>query len=141
MRPYRGIPINGKDFLYGWYAEVENKHFIVQSDAALLRRTISDFGTIFGDVITNFVEVIPETVGQDTGLKDKNGTDAYFGDLEKFKKIQGIWEIRWDSIRCRGFLYRLDKDGTSHYLSAELIKAGKIIGNIHQNPDLLENSK
>ena len=76
MRKYRGLTKDGK-WVYGWYVKVEGKHYIVPDDAKLLRRTISDYNTVFGDVIVGFIEVIPKTVGQSTGLKDKKRTKEY----------------------------------------------------------------
>jgi len=66
MRPYRGERIDNGKWAYGWYAEVEEKHFIFPDDTTNHNQDTE---------IQGFVEVIPETVGQQTGLKDKNGKD------------------------------------------------------------------
>jgi len=65
MRKYRGLPKDSKDFVYGWYVEVDGICFIeYQAEESNNRCT---------------VEIIPESVGQFV-TKDKNGKDVFAGD-------------------------------------------------------------
>jgi len=81
--------------------------------------------------------VIPSTVGQYTGLKDKNGKEIcegdivrhslfkqdykflvkYFEESASFRYCSGATQFTFDSVHCKYF---------------------EIIGNIHDNPELLE---
>lgn len=71
---------------------------------------------------------------QCTALKDKNGRLIYEGDIVKFKisSIKCVGAVRWDE-RTGGWL----KDKTGQPLHT-YIKSVEVIGNIHENPELLE---
>lgn len=80
---------------------------------------------------------LPEShiiIEQCTGLKDKNGNLIYEGDIVKFKisSIKCVGAVRRDE-RTGGWL----KDKTGQPLHT-YIKSVEVIGNIHENPELLE---
>ena len=86
-------------------------------------------------VIRGFVEVIPETVGQYTGLTDKNGKEIFEGDI--CKSIYGISRVIWSDGRS-AFMMRFC-DYPHEIIGFEEIQDSiEIIGNIHDTPELLE---
>ena len=90
-------------------------------------------------------EVKPETVGQFTGLLDKNGKEIYEGDIvvETYARISGRIEthclfVKWDDYGAR-WSQTDDIAGSGFGTSTSLTKNGEyeVIGNIYESPTLL----
>lgn len=74
--------------------------------------------------------IIPETVGEYTGLTDKNGKKIFEGDILKGAQ-QNLLIIKWH----RG---QFIAENAIDWLFKFEGKAGGIIGNIHDNPELVK---
>lgn len=79
---------------------------------------------------------------QYTGLKDKNGVEVFEGDIviAWSQGVKGAFEIK-RRIDGLWLLYPAWKDGQFWYLSPteDGRETIEIIGNIYENPDLLES--
>lgn len=75
---------------------------------------------------------------QCTGLKDKNGKLIFEGDIVKDCDINsfGIFEITYDTFF--GGFYFQDKEGNTFDLGYPIHCNCEVIGNIYENPELLE---
>ena len=86
-----------------------------------------------------WVYVNPETVGQFTGLYDKNEKEIYEGDILKVQGLGEKIEVRF----VRGvfaFLWNGDLDDEAP-INAPTQEWAEVIGNIHDNPELLKRKK
>lgn len=79
--------------------------------------------------------VIPETVGQYIGVKDKNGKEIYEGDVVKDEHIQLLGVVKF-SERYLQFVVDDIHDGEQDY--SEFMNQVEVIGNAYENVDLLK---
>lgn len=79
-------------------------------------------------------QVEPETVGQYTGLTDKNGNKIFEGDILSASKRNGV--VVWHDD-CGGYCVKHGFNGRSIILVMNDFDV-EVIGNIHDNPELLK---
>lgn len=90
---------------------------------------------------TRMYRVKPETVGQFTGLHDKNGKEIYEGDIIRIKEPNGGYSEAEISFCDKG--YFAINHGINDRVIAGFVDKNhiKINGNIYDNPELLEGVK
>lgn len=135
---FRGKRIDNGEWVYGYYVFRRKRR-------GAFGQTITelDFDTHYiVSIRGESFEVDPSTVGQDTGLTDKNGKKIFEGDfLECISCGKSYKDVvvygRWNCSCCDGvYGYAL-----LHYedrLDFREVKNYEICGNIHDNPELLE---
>lgn len=84
------------------------------------------------------VLVFPKTVGQFTGLFDKNGTKIFEGDIVKNVIDDNIAVVQWFEEHSAFMLYGKIENRV-YFLYDNNFNHIEVVGNIYDNPELLEN--
>lgn len=102
----------------------------------------NDFGSgyKYGNNVISFHDMSPEKyeLEQYTGLKDKNGVEIYEGDIVSFKSELVDFKVIAEVIylnEIAGFTFRTKE------INYEPEDVYAVIGNIHENPELLEGDE
>lgn len=142
---FRGKRVDNGEWVYGFYANIPEHHidklsgkdFIVSINNGLL------------------MEVLPETVGEYTGLTDKNGKKIFEGDIVKYD----LWDDKFDYCEVKfGYFYAamdsynggpalgfyladINGKADDRGFSKNMYKYIEVIGNIYDNFELLQEGK
>lgn len=135
---FRGKRLDNGEWVYGdYHHRAGGVHCIIDMQP--------DFQ---GKVVYVVIQVDAETIGQFTGLRDKNDKEIYEGDIVKWiltmpevgvnggyeeYETEEIGEIKWDA----GALQLGDYCAAGFAYESE--DYADIIGNIHDNPELLKS--
>lgn len=148
---FRGKRIDTGEWVEGYYAK--------QSNHACFAHELKYTHFIYQDVFMDFglgglseFEVNPKTVGQYTGLTDKNGTKIFEGDIVTYEDAEADYEgyhdnvflncgeveiSAWDGI-C--FTNRQTVEMSDLYENETMVDC-EVIGNIYDNPKLLRSEE
>lgn len=143
---FRGKNLNTKEWVYGDLLQWNDGETAIGVHGQFI-----DDGYHFNENYDKTPYVDETTVGQYTGLKDKNGKEIYEGDLIKAPsgRIYAVIFSTWKHEEKREFLKVIDLyehtgwcislDGVNpcELLDFEVCQ-GSVIGNVYDNPELLK---
>jgi uncharacterized phage protein (TIGR01671 family) len=128
---FRGFSTDSGEWVEGFLVQTKSHTYIIQP------------GWYNDDLFISLYNIIdkvdPATVGQFTGLTDKNGKKIFEGDiLQTEDRIVAVaWHNAsacWDS----NFIRYVGEERWTGILNSQWGRWATVIGNIHDNPELLE---
>ncbi len=143
---FRGQPLTTYGWVYGHYIEIHNPFVTAKRRGLSLTEGAKPEDVLLGperETVRGFSMVNPETVGQFTGLKDRNGKDIYEGDYLVCKQYLGgnfveyaterghvVFDAGAFCLKRKQGVFRAFRCWFDNYKI-------EIIGNVHENPELL----
>lgn len=124
---FRGKSIYGEDWLYGSLVKIEKDRYAV----------IPSLNDIEIGKSISMYEVCLETIGQFTGLYDKNGKEIYEGDIIKgFDIIIEVWYS--EDTACFMAEMKEPQNDMVDILGGYDTARMEIIANIYDHPELIK---
>lgn len=144
---FRGKSKKDGKWLYGYLGESKVRILNTEYLEKVIFNNVLSFNSDNYPFIVKDISVDPNTVGQYTGLKDKNGKEIYEGDImflsdrgshkEEVIVEHGLYGWTFYNPKTSTFY----SDGSHTYCAIEnyrfMFGTGVCIGNIHDNPELL----
>ena len=125
---FRGKRVDNGEWVEGFYACVLDTHYIITGRFDSLTN---------GIINSEAYKVDPSTVGQFAGLTDKNSTKIFEGDIVNYNGEPGY--VGFDKENAE-FLIFFSK-WTAGFDSIYCDRNAEVIGNVYDNPELLEVSE
>lgn len=139
---FRGKRVDTGEWVYG-FLSFRNEITVVTEDASV------------GYVGLDAFDIDPKTIGQFTGLTDMNGFKIFEGDILRYPPKE-----RWDETNYSSFEVFFSENNADNYIGYSIHRTHHhgavcggyipsfkpktvsqmiVIGNIHDNPELLQN--
>lgn len=165
---WRGKRVDNGEWITGYYMRIVRETSIKEIIRYCIFTGVEFWNNLSGETALESYEVDPSTLGECTGLRDKNGNLIFEGDVFRFD--DEVWSScytscgteydSWEVKNCGvvGFdeeyarfdfvQYQFNENSVEADLHenrdiefAEFVSNLEIAGNIHDNPELLKGGK
>ena len=124
---FRGKRVDNGEWVEGYYVSIsETYHYILTGNPVVEP----------GKIDVEHYKVIPETVGQYTGLTDKNGKRIFEGDIIQSVETGGTGIFQWFPEHSAFMVWCISSNEIGFLYECSSIM--EVIGNIHDNKELLK---
>ena len=120
-----------------WHKELKAMFEVKSLVSTLNPATIASKNDLFQSITCSFDDII---LMQSTGLFDKNSKEIFEGDIVRFHtpQLTTIGVVEFDKNEgC----FKVRNDFGGHYVTMFHTRYFEVIGNIYQNPELVEELK
>ena len=131
---FRGQRVDTKEWVRGDLIQLDSRIMIADKGMAAY-----DKGNTHEHISIECVEVIPETIGQFTGITDRNGKKIFEGDIIKTDLFGKNHFISFGKSAKWGQCFCVQSNNSIIYLTEIYAKSSDIIGDLHSNPELLDS--
>lgn len=137
---FRGKRIDNGEWIFGNLADYSMKVFNTTIEKKVIFSNIVIFATDNFGFVVDDCAVDPNTIGQFTGLLDKNGKEIYEGDIIL---QQGYSSKRPMLVRFGHGAFIVGWHGGSSTATRPMLiqKRCEVLGNIYENPELISKKQ
>ncbi len=128
----------GDKWVHGYYALEDGEHVIVMPHSTSYEKALKEKRPISPISVKHTVDY--NTIGQYTGLKDKNEKEIYEGDIIEWTTHSGNkyrFSVKY-SNKYAQYIIVNTKDISMEYEPLGDFENIEVIGNIYDNPELLK---
>lgn len=124
------------------YRNAGSEYFIAENPK--ITTGITEASGAWGERVEEIeYEIIPETIGQYTGLTDKNGKKIFEGDILEFsdRLVVVFWHAHLGCWDCKFLKFTNKENGKDDMSPVHWEYKSIVIGNIHDNPEFLKGGE
>jgi len=134
---FRGKRVDKGEWVYGNLIEDDNGNMFIVKEGEISPCILPSM------YLDEVYEIIPETVGQRTSFKDLSLKEIWEGDVFHIESsddlgvvvfLSGCWLVKWERLNGKPVAGDFSRLCDVKYL-------GYVIGNVHDNPELLKGGK
>ena len=142
---WHGKRVNNGEWVKGYYMRIVRETSIKKIIRHCIFTGVEFWDNLSGETALESYEVDPSTLGECVGFPDKNGMPIFDGDIVRHYCYKGeptrfeVGVIFWEEKHAR--FKRTSNDGDTYFIVYDEACPYEVIGNIHNNSELLKGAE